>query len=537
MHPSFLCFFTFSFIHISTALASEEPTQPRFNPQPGDTLVSASIADASTLIPMLAGDSPSHSISSFLYLPLLEYDRNLNMKNKLSTAWHISDDNLSIRFELRKDISWSDGQAFSSADCAFTLKLIQDPYTQSPYRSDYEKITSFETPDPYTFIVHYKEPYSPALSSWASLAILPKHIFLHEKIMKTSLGRHPKATLGPYFLKKWRAQQQITLQANPHYFDGNIWLSNRIVRVIPDQATQFLELSAGHLDMMGITPHQQDFIVPRRPKLQEDYQIFKSLGFNYTYMGFNLTHPLFKDKKVRQAITYAINRKEIVQGVLLGQGKVIATPYKPGTYWVNQQLKPRSYQPELAKKLLAEAGWKDHDHDGFLDKDGQDFSFTILTNNGNKPRSDTATIIQYRLKKIGIHVKIRLVEWSAFIANFINKRKFEAVILGWSMSPEPDQFSIWHSSQMDERQFNFLSYQNKVVDEALTQATKTFDLKERKQWYDLMQKEIYQDAPMVFLYAPYSLTLIHKRIQGIDSEAAAGISYQSEFWHSNNIQP
>jgi peptide/nickel transport system substrate-binding protein len=198
--------------------------------------------------------------------------------------------------------------------------------------------------------------------------------------------------------------------------------------------------------------------------------------------------------------------------------------------WVNTSLSPRPFSPEKAKALLASAGWKDSNHDGILDKDGKPLSFTIITNNGNKQRADTAAIIQQRLKQIGIKVNIRLIEWSAFIENFINKRNFDAVILGWSLTPEPDQYSIWHSSQTAPRQFNFLSYHNDKVDKALIEATRTFDMQKRKQWYDIMQQEIYNDVPMVFLYAPYSLPAIHKRFQGI-KPAPAGIGYNGEFWY------
>jgi len=165
-----------------------------------------------------------------------------------------------------------------------------------------------------------------------------------------------------------------------------------------------------------------------------------------------------------------------------------------------------------------------------LDKDGKPLSFTIISNNGNKQRANAATIIQQRLKQVGIQVNVRLIEWSAFIENFINKRDFDAVILGWSLTPEPDQYNIWHSSQTGKRQFNFLSYNNAKVDEALVKATQTFDESKRKQWYDIMQKEIYQDVPMVFLYAPYSLPVVHKRFQGI-KPAPSGIGYNSEFWY------
>jgi len=498
-------------------------------PVRGDRLVSASIGDASNLIPIIAGDASSHAIAGQMYLSLLKYDKDLNLTGQLARSWEVSENNLTIIFHLRPGLHWTDGTSFTSADCAFTLHLIQDKHTQSAYKSDYVKVIRVETPDSLTFIAHYSEPFSPALSSWASLNILPKHVFEHEDIMHTELARHPKATIGPYRLADWQSQQSILMRANSDYFDGPVWITEQLTRIIPDPATQFLELSAGRLDSMGLSPVQYTRLFNTKPQLKTNYNRYKYLDFVYTYLGFNLKRPLFADHRVREAMAYAINRQEIVDGVLLGLGKVIASPYKPGTKWVNKQLHPRPYDPDKAKKILLSAGWSDHNGDGILDNNGKPLSFTILTNNGNKQRADTATIIQQRLKAIGIEVKVRLVEWSAFIENFINKRNFDAVILGWSLSPEPDQYSIWHSSQTGQRQFNFLSYSNAKVDHALVEARRTFNEDKRKQLYDIMQKEIYRDVPMVFLYAPYSLPVYHKRIHGI-KPAPAGIGYNSEHW-------
>ncbi len=499
-------------------------------PSVGDRLVSASSGDATNLIPMIAGDAASHEIAGQLYLPLLKYDANLNLTGQLAVSWQVAENNLSIRFKLRPGLKWSDGVPFTSADCLFTLNLIQDAKTQSPYKADYARVASAEAPDPYTFVVHYHQTYSPALASWAELAILPQHVFAGEDIMHTKLSRHPTVSIGPYRLAEWVSQQSIRLTRNPDYFDGPVWIAERLTRVIPDPATQFLELSAGHIDEMGLTPIQYQRLFPRNAKLQADYQRYRYLSFGYTYLGFNLKRPLFADRRLRQAIAYAVDRQELVNGVMMGLGKVIATPYKPGTYWVNKELKPRPFDPAKARALLAEAGWKDGNGDGILEKDGVPLSFTILTNNGNKQRSDSATIIQQRLKAVGIAVKVQLVEWSAFIENFINKRQFDAVILGWSLSPEPDQYSIWHSSQTGARQFNFLSYANDMVDTALVAATRTFDRAQRKRFYDQVQREIYQDVPVVFLYAPESTPAVHRRIQGIQP-APAGIGYNSEHWY------
>jgi len=499
-------------------------------PARGDRLVDASIGDATNLIPMIAGDASSHAIAGLLYLSLLKYDKNLDLVGQLAESWEVSTDNKTIIFHLRPGLVWTDGKPLTSTDCAFTLELIRNEHTQSAYKSDYTLVSGFDTPDPQTFIVHYSEPFSPALASWSSLGILPKHIFEHVDIMNTELSRKPKATIGPYQLADWQSQQSILMKANPDYFDGPVWISERLTRIIPDRATQFLELSAGRLDSVGLTPVQYQRLFDTKPLLKANYTRYKYLDFVYTYLGFNLKRKPFDDIRIREAIAYAINRQEILDGVQLGLGETIASPYKPGTFWVNQKLKPRPYDPEKARTLLTEAGWRDSDGDGIFDKNGTPLSFTILTNNGNKQRADAATIIQHRLKKIGIEVKIRLVEWSAFIENFINKRQFDAVILGWSLSPDPDQFTIWHSSQTGPRQFNFLSYSNAKVDAALETARRTFDRQQRKVQYDIMQEEIYKDVPMVFLFAPYSLPVMHKRIHGV-KPAPAGIGYNSEHWY------
>ncbi|MDX8387802.1 MAG: peptide-binding protein [Ghiorsea sp.] len=500
-----------------------------FSPAQGGRLIDASIGDASNLIPMIAGDATSHDVAGQLYLSLLKYDRDLNLVGQLAESWQISQDKLSITFKLKPNLTWSDGKPFTAKDCLFTFNLIQDKNTQSPYKSDYTLVKHAKVIDAQTFTVEYDKIFSPALASWASLAILPQHIFQDENIMDTKLSRLPKASIGPYFLKEWQVQQNITLEANPSYFDGKVWIEQRITRIIPDAATQFLELSAGKIDSINLTPTQYTRLFNNNAKLKNEYQRYKYLGFNYTYLGFNLNHKPFDDINVRQAIAYAIDRQELVDGVLLGLGETLATPYKPGTPWVNQAIKPRPFDLSIAKQLLAKAGWQQKDGEAYASKNGEPLSFTILTNNGNKKRADTATIIQQRLKDIGIQVNVRLVEWSAFIENFINNRDFDAVILGWSLSPEPDQYNIWHSSQTGARQFNFVSYNNPLVDEALEKARQTFDTTERQAWYNIMQEQIHHDVPIVFLYAGYSLPAIHKRIQGIDP-APAGIGHNSEKW-------
>jgi peptide/nickel transport system substrate-binding protein len=195
-------------------------------------------------------------------------------------------------------------------------------------------------------------------------------------------------------------------------------------------ATMFLELRAGNIDSMNLEPTQY-LRQTDSPKFRESYRKYKYLAFAYTYLGYNLLNAKFRDKRVRQAITHAIDRKEIIDGILLGLGEIATGPYKPGTWQHNPDVKPYPYDPEKARKLLQEAGWTDVDKDGVLEKNGEKFEFTAITNQGNTQRIKVAEIIQRRLAGVGISMKIRVVEWATLINEFstVFARAFHDIML------------------------------------------------------------------------------------------------------------
>jgi peptide/nickel transport system substrate-binding protein len=172
--------------------------------------------------------------------------------------------------------------------------------------------------------------------SW-SVGILPKHLLAGKEITTSPLGRHPIGT-GPYKFKEWVTGQKIVLVSNPDYFEGRPYIDGYILRIIPDTATMFLELRANGIDRMGLTPLQ--FTRQTENNLfRENFNKYRYLSFAYTYMGYNLKNPLFVDKRVRQAIAHAVNREEIIDGVLLGLGKPANGPYKPGTWAHNPKVR------------------------------------------------------------------------------------------------------------------------------------------------------------------------------------------------------
>jgi len=497
----------------------------------GDSLVDGSIGDASNLIGMLAGDSASHQVSGRLFDGLIAYDKTLShFEPRLAERWNVSEDGLQITFHLRKDVKWQDGEPFTARDVEFAFNTITSPDTLTAYAEDYNQVERFEVLDDHSFRATYAEPFAPALSSWASdMIVLPKHLLEGKNINEaTEFARDPVG-LGPYKLDSWDTGRQITLRVNPDYYRGRPHIERLVTRVLPDSQVQFLELKSGGLDSMGLTPLQFSRQTSTEA-FERNIHKYKYLGNGYTYLGYNLEREKFKDVRVRRALTHAIDKNEIVQGVLFGLGQPAAVPYKPGTKWHNDKVKDLEYDPDKAKKLLAEAGWTDSDGDGILDKDGEKFTFKIITNNGNESREKTATILQRRFREIGIDVSITKYEWAAFLKDFVEKKNFDAVVLGWSLSLDPDQYTMWHSSMTGPKQFNFVSYQNPEVDELLDKGRRTFDEAERKKFYDRFQEILVEDQPYTFLYYPESLPAVHCRFMGIEP-APAGISYNFKDWY------
>lgn len=513
----------------SSQQASVNLEQP-YPPQNGGTLINAMTGEPSGLIPMIAGESASSAIASNIFNTLLKYDRNLELEGELAKSWNISPDQKTVIFKLKPGLEWADGKALTSADVLFTWQLVTDDKTRTPYGADFKLVTKAEAPDPLTFKVSYAQPYAPALDSWAGLQIMPKHILLGQDINTTAFARNP---IGSHYykLKEWKNGERIVLEANLTATQGRPRIEKLVSRFIPDPAAQFLELMADNIDVMNLDPVQYARIVPARPEMQKKIALYQELGNGYTYLGFNLKRAPFDDKRVRQAINYALDKQEIIDGVLLGLGKPVASPYKPGTRWENPRLKPYPYDAKKALQLLKEAGFEDHDGDGILDRDGKPLAFEILVNQ-NKQRGMAAVLIQRRLKEIGIDAKIRVLEWASFLGRYIKPGNFDVVILGWSLSLDPDQFSIWHSSQNQPGQFNFINYNNKQVDQLLEQGRLEMNPDKRQKIYHQFAEILLDDSPIVYLFEGYGLPALHKRVRGIDNPAPpAGIGHNSYDWY------
>ncbi len=515
-------FAVFSCAFSPSGLSAEE------NPASADAYVSAGIGDARILIPFLADDTASASVCGLVYNGLTKIDKDLNVVGDLALSWDIEEGGRAITFRLRKNVLWHDGEPFTADDVVFTYRAILDPAVGCPYISNFKDIKDIKALDAYTVRFEFEQPYAPALVK-LGMGIIPEHVFeLDRDIRRSKYARAPIGT-GPYRFSKWEIGQYMVLEANPDYFEHVPGIKRYVYRLIPDQSVQFLELLSDGIDSMDLNPYQFRFRAGTA-EFRSRIAKYEYLSHSYTYIGYNLNDPLFSDVRVRRALSYAINIKEVIDAALLGLGEPCTGPFLKGSPFYDDSVRGYDFDPEKAASLLREAGWADTDGDGVLEKDGEEFRFIIATNQGSQAREDAATIVQRQWARVGVKAEIQVIAWSAFLDQFIDKKNFQAVILGWTLPVDPDPDPVWHSEAMRPGGLNFVSYSNKRVDELIEEGRRQFDPEKRKKIYNEIHLLISEDAPYTFLFFPYATPAINKRFHGIEP-APAGIGYNFIDWY------
>ena len=439
-----------------------------------------------------------------------------------------------ILFRLRPNVKFHDGHAFEAVDVKFTFEAIMDPKNLSPRISDYEPVKQVDVVDPMTVRIVYKRLYSPAIGTWA-MGILPEHLLNSDALKKEALrrGLDPETFsmrqsnfnrrpvgCGPFVFQDWKSDQYITLDRFNDYWEGPPNYKRYVYRIIPDLLTEEMEFYSGTVDTYGVQPHQVE-------RLENDprYQSFSGLSFGYTYIGYNLRRAPFDDRRVRTALGMAVDVNKIIRYVLYGQGEPITGPFPKQTEFYDPNISPLPYSPEGALHLLQEAGWK-RNSEGWLEKDGKRFQFTLITNSGNDIRKSVMAIVQDAWRQIGIDVRTDILEWSVFIQERVNKLDFDALILGWQMGIEPDLYQIWHSSQTNPYQLNFVAFKNPVADDLIVKIRQEYDYERQVLLCHQLHEIIAREQPYTFLYVSKWTAILDKRIVIKEVDSQGKVTYR-----------
>ncbi|RKD21627.1 peptide/nickel transport system substrate-binding protein [Caminicella sporogenes DSM 14501] len=457
-----------------------------------DTLVVAQGADAKSLDPHATNDQPSSRVMKQIYDTLVKATVDMELVPGLAESWKQLDET-TWQFNIRKGVKFHNGEELKASDVKFTLERM---LKSQKVAHIVEAIDSVEVKDDYTVIIKTKEPFGPLLAHLSHTAAS----ILNEKAVKEAgdnYGQHPIGT-GPYKFVSWEAGDRITLERFDDYYQGPAKIKNVVFRNITEGTNRTIGLETGEVDIAyDIEPIDKD-----RVANHEKLQLIEGPSLSYAYIGMNMKKAPFDNPKVRKAINYAINVDDIITAVLNGAGQKANSPIGPRVFGYNGEIKPYDYNPELAKKLLKEAGYENG------------FDTTIWTND-NPIRMQIAQIVQAQLKEVGINVTIEPLEWGSYLERTA-KGEHDMFILGWTtVTADADYglYALYHSSQHGGAG-NRTFYTNEEVDKLLEKGRTSIDPKVREEAYKKAQEIIVNDAPDVMLYYGTQNAGIQKSVKG-----------------------
>lgn len=520
--------------------SSETPTAPgpeveaAQGPVDGDTLVVAANFDPGNLNPIVAPYALSGYYIGVTQLGLVERradESGLLHVPSLAESWEWSEDGKTVTFQLMEGIVWSDGEPITAEDAAFTFELILDEKVGSNWYAAHKKIESVEVIDERHIAFHFFEAgLKPYMMDELRHGLLPEHVLKdadRSSIRGHEYSRMPMAT-GPWKLTAWDKEAKLVLEPNesvvarprPH-------LERVISKIIPEYATQLIELENGSVDML-FTVQLAD--VPGLKQTHPEIELLVEPASGMQYLGWNNQDPVFSDVRVRTAMTHAIDIDKIITDMFEVEGTTYASrslgTVGPNTGgWVNPDIQPLAHDPELAKSLLTEAGWTDSDGDGVRDKDGQKMTVYVMIQNGIVKSEKVAIRVQAMLAEVGVDLQIQALEPNLF-SNRARAHDFQAILWGFGNNPKVDPTIQWHSTG----QYNWMQYQNAEVDRLLDEAMATSDLEAAQAQVREVQALVYADQPATFLFWEDNVGAIHGRFRDVKQNTFTAFQ-QLEGWY------
>lgn len=484
--------------------------------QAKESLTVPVISSPGTLNPILMASTAELQVATPLHQSLVQIDPDtFEPKPQLAESWEVAEDGLSWTFHLRTDVTWHDGEPFTAEDVKFTMDTMVDEEVNSTRGRQFLTIAETEIVDDHTVVFHLDSP-------WASLPVIiagrwsaaPKHILEGVDIATdTSYTANPVG-VGPYKYVSAASGDHVQLEAYEGFYGGTPAIRQVIFKIIPDSNVQIAQLRTGELDAIPFFPDASVQSVQAIPGIVVDRaadSIWYALHVN------NNRTELFGDKLVRQALSFAIDREGLIQGILHGEGQVATGPIIPEIEWAyNPDVMQFPYDPDKARELLAEAGWSETD-DGW-EKDGTKLEFTLTAFTGNATVEQTAVLVQQYLADIGVKANMEVLEFSTFITDVRDNRSpdgYYSFISYMTPEPEPDGiFAYFHSSNA-ERGSNFTAYSNPEVDELLELGRTSTDQEERKQAYFKVQEILAEDQTRIFLFYPPANLARNEKLQNL----------------------
>lgn len=479
-------------------------------PSPSNVITLAVLSSPNSLDPRIGSDETSQRIHTLIYDYLLALDDKLRVVGGLASSWEQTDP-LNYIVHLRKGVRFHDGHELTADDVVFTFNCFIDPSFVSPRKGAYRSLQRVEAIDPYTVRFVLKEPFG----SFPINLVMP----VVPKGAGPDLRDHPIGT-GPYKFVSYAVDDRVELSANRDYFRGPPTNDGVVLKVVPDEIMRALELRKGTIDMV-VNDLSPDVI--QQLEAEKSVTIAESPGIDYAYVGINMRDPILKDKRVRHALGYAIDRQAIVDYLRRGLARPAVGILPPASWAYDEGVFQFSHDPAKAIALLEEAGYRDPDGDG--PEPRLRLSLKVSTNEFIRLQ---AAVIQQDLKQVGIDLDVRSYEFATLYADVL-KGNFQLFTLQWVGVSDPDMLRrVFHSKQMPPNGFNRGYYENPEVDRLIDAAMAATTDEERRRLYVQAQQIIAEDAPYISLWYKTNVAVSRTQIEGVKLTPSAELTFLRE---------
>ena len=508
-----------SAVALTLALASASCDRPA---PIQNLVVIAAASDIDVPLPVSAVSPLAREINPLLFLSLnsarWEEGRISYVADELtmSQGWEFGPDSTTITYSIRPGLVWSDGEPIEAHDATFTYDLMRRPETGSPDRvAAWEDLDSVVALDAHRVTFFFARRH-PRMLFATGFPIIPEHIFGPHSADSSPLASHPSVVdpagrlvvSGPFQIAEWRPGERLIFEPNPRSATRP-QLDRIVFRIIPDESTRLIELRNGAVDFVFPVPNERAAELAAEPDL-------RTVSTGPRYYDFIAWNPArfapFADPDVRRALSYAIDRAGILAGLQLQGYSAAAGPYPPIFSGLVKAVEADAFLPDSAAAILESKGWRDRDGDGVIERDGQPFSFTIMTSAERRDRTSAVEIIQQRFGELGIEVNVELFDNSTLIDKVFLEHNFVAALTGFTVRLDPsfilDQF--WPA----ETQWNITRYASPALDSLVPLAQAAETVEEAAPYWSASASAIAHDRPYAFLWFHSDIAAMNERVRG-----------------------
>ena len=492
----------------------------------------AILGDVNTLNPVLMGLYNENYVSEALFDGLVKLDDHGNVIPDLAVSvpsrgnGGISADGKTITYHLRRGVQWHDGALFSAADVKFTYDVTMNSKTNSPGQSQYASIAAIQTPDPYTVVVHLREPFAPVFSQLFCVGgnggIVPKHLLERSADFNTDpFARHPIGT-GPFELNRWDAGSVIVLRPNARYFAGVPQLRELDIRTVGDRNTIATMVESHEIDLATTSKDQLPGI-----RTTAGVRIETAPSASIDWIQLNTRQPPLDDVRVRQALTLALDRRKVVRNAFAGTAIPADSLIPPASWAYAADNDSLPYDPARAAKLLSEAGWATGP-DGIRRNGGKRLDIALDTLGGSTVITSMALQAQAQWRAVGIGTVIKPLPGNFLygVSGPITTGEFTAVLGGFGFDVDPDRANELEARYFPPRGQNGARYDDPQMTAWLDAARRTYDKAQRARLYALVQRKANQDVPYIPLAWLEYIYAVSTDLRGLRPE-----TINSDFWN------